>query len=320
MSPAFTVLGVNPETVTRPTTAREFGTSLLNGVDQHGNLQTGLALDFVPFLTFFGDQTSLSSYRQNRTERFLARSQLSFATTKGVTDEDKATRLGLGLRLTLWDKGDPRLDGDLDICYAGAVNDRPALARAAVLVAEGQQADGSWQVEGQADVGSPATYGACLATYQARRVLQRADPERYRTAVARAADWLRQVRVQTLPDAAAVLLALAGDESSEAVAQRGRCLGLVRKGESKEGGWGPYAKSAPEPFDTAVVLLALARYPDEPDAPAMVRRGRAYLIAAQRADGSWPETTRPAGAESYAQRLSTAGWATLALLAGQRAN
>src|SRR5207302_1065065 len=82
-----------------------------------------LALDFVPFLTFIGDQTSLSSYRQNRTERFLARSQLSFATTKGVTDEDKATRLGLGLRLTLWDKGDPRLDGDLDICYAGAVND-----------------------------------------------------------------------------------------------------------------------------------------------------------------------------------------------------
>ncbi len=116
-SPAFTVLGVNPETVTRPTTAREFATSLLNGVDQNGNFQSGLALDFVPYLTFFGGQTSLSSYRQNRMERLLARTQLSFATTKGVTEEDKATRLALGLRMTLWDKGDPRLDRLLDKCY-----------------------------------------------------------------------------------------------------------------------------------------------------------------------------------------------------------
>ncbi len=122
-SPAFTVLGVTPENVTHPTTAREFATSLLNGVDQRGNFQTGIALDFVPFLTFFGDQTSLSSYRKNRMERFLARTQVSFASTKGVTDDDKASRLALGFRLTLWDKGDPRLDRDLDTCYASALND-----------------------------------------------------------------------------------------------------------------------------------------------------------------------------------------------------
>ena len=34
----------------------------------------------------------------------------------------------------------------------------------------------------------------------------------------------------------------------------------------------------------------------------------------QEADGSWPETTRPPGADSYAQRISTTGWALLALL------
>ncbi|MEX0713581.1 MAG: hypothetical protein WD278_14585 [Pirellulales bacterium] len=32
-------------------------------------------------------------------------------------------------------------------------------------------------------------------------------------------------------------------------------------------------------------------------------------------DGSWPETTRPAGGQSYAQRISTTAWATIALLA-----
>jgi hypothetical protein len=122
-SPAFTVLGVNPETVTRPTTAREFATSLLNGVDQRGNFQSGVAFDFAPYLTFFGEQTSLFSYRHSAMERFLARTQLSFATTKGVTEEDKSARLGLGLRLTLWDKGDPRLDTVLDGCYTDALND-----------------------------------------------------------------------------------------------------------------------------------------------------------------------------------------------------
>jgi hypothetical protein len=123
-SPAFTVLGVNPETVTRPTTAREFATSILNGVDQRGNFQSGVALDFAPYLTFFGQQTSLFSYRHSLMERFLARTQFSFATTKGVTDSDKSARLALGLRLTLWDTGDPRLDNALDACYADALNNR----------------------------------------------------------------------------------------------------------------------------------------------------------------------------------------------------
>jgi hypothetical protein len=47
----------------------------------------------------------------------------------------------------------------------------------------------------------------------------------------------------------------------------------------------------------------------------MIDRGRAYLLESQLADGSWPETTRPAGAESYAHRVSTTAWATMALLA-----
>ena len=48
---------------------------------------------------------------------------------------------------------------------------------------------------------------------------------------------------------------------------------------------------------------------------AMIARGRKFLIAEQRDDGSWPETTRPPGNVSYAERISTAGWCTMALLA-----
>jgi hypothetical protein len=71
-------------------------------------------------------------------------------------------------------------------------------------------------------------------------------------------------------------------------------------------------------FDTAVVVLALVAQEPTAEVKAWRKRGRAFLLAAQEKDGSWAETTRPSGGDSYAQRLSTTGWATLALLAGGR--
>jgi hypothetical protein len=63
------------------------------------------------------------------------------------------------------------------------------------------------------------------------------------------------------------------------------------------------------------VLLALATVAGSAEVDPMRPRGRAFLVSLQEEDGGWPATTRPPGAESYAQRLSTTGWATLALLA-----
>lgn len=203
----------------------------------------------------------------------------------------------------------------MDALETGCVKDRQALIRAAELVVEHQDQDGSWQVVAPGTLGSPATYGTCLATYQARRVLQTADAGRYRTAIAGADQWLRKTAVRSVLDAAAVLLAMHGSADSDACAQQRQCLELIRKGESEKGGWGPYVHSPPEPFDSAVVLLALSRYAGQEQVKPMIQRGRAYLVSAQQRDGSWLETTRPRGAESYAQRLSTTGWATLALLA-----
>jgi hypothetical protein len=47
---------------------------------------------------------------------------------------------------------------------------------------------------------------------------------------------------------------------------------------------------------------------------ASIARGREFLAREQLADGSWPATTRPSGGDSYAQKISTTGWALLALL------
>lgn len=117
-SPAFTVLGVTPETVIRPTSPRAFATSLLNGVDQNGNFQSGLAMDFVPYLLVAGDDLTLRKYQNSQIVRLLSRTQFSFATTKGATEDDKSMRLALGLHMALWDRGDPRTDETLMSCLS----------------------------------------------------------------------------------------------------------------------------------------------------------------------------------------------------------
>ena len=200
---------------------------------------------------------------------------------------------------------------------AGLVTEREPLARAAAWVAELQSRDGAWQTQADGGIGSPATHGASVATYLARRTLARADPRKYAEAIAHADTWARRQTVKTVVGAAGVLLLLDRADDEAARVQRKACLEIIRQGVAKAGGWGPYVQASPEVFDTAVVLLALAVQTPTDETRTWIRRGRTYLAAAQNDDGSWPETTRPSGAVSYAQRLSTTGWATLALLATQ---
>ena len=200
----------------------------------------------------------------------------------------------------------------LDAIDVGLVDDRSALERAAALVASDQKPDGSWKLDVSGSIGSPATYGTFLATAVARRVLATADPKQFGAEIERTDRFLRDVEVKTVLAAAAVLGALAGAEDAAAIAQRENCLELIEKGHAPSGGWGPYVSSASEPFDTAVVVLALVRLGGHED---QVEAGRSYLLETQLDDGSWPETTRPAGQMSYAQYISTTGWALLALLA-----
>ena len=202
-----------------------------------------------------------------------------------------------------------------------------ALATAARIVAADQAADGSWRLDSSQSLGSPATYGTALATWSARRTLVRSGRPELAASIARADRWLRGLNAVTVLDAAAVVLALDRANDEEAVRQRQQRLEILRRGQAPGGGWGPYVTSPPEPFDTAVTMLALVEVSARPElaAPAFARadlqaaimRGRRYLLDSQLSDGSWPETTRPAQQESYAQRISTTAWATLALLGSQ---
>lgn len=198
---------------------------------------------------------------------------------------------------------------------AGQVKDRRALELAARKLIADQSADGAWRIEPDGALGSPATWGTTLATAMAQKVLRQTNSSEAAVAIRRAEQWLSRATPNNVLTAAPLLIATANRTDDAAQQKRQACLNLLRGAQTHDGGWGPYPDAAPEPFDTAVALLALSDLRDQSGVEDLMRRGRAFLIAQQNDDGSWTETTRPAGGESYAQRMSTTGWATLALLA-----
>ena len=110
--------------------------------------------------------------------------------------------------------------GLVDAIDAGLIKDTKPLGPAAKLVAENQHKDGSWKVDAEGTVGSPATYGSVLATHFARRALRRADADKYKDAIAKAERWLRTVPTKSVLDSAAVLLALHDADDADAKKQR----------------------------------------------------------------------------------------------------
>lgn len=198
---------------------------------------------------------------------------------------------------------------------AGLVDDQEALQRAGMLVAELQEPDGSWVTDAPGTLGSPATYGRALATGLSMRTLWECDPHKYARELTNARSWFAGHSPKSVLDAAAYLHSLSSAATNANDAQRQRAIQLVREGQSSEGGWGPFVNSPPEVFDTALVLLALSEQQARSELEPLIVRGREYLVSRQSIDGSWPATTRPPGAISYAQQLSTTGWAAQALFA-----
>jgi hypothetical protein len=202
-----------------------------------------------------------------------------------------------------------------------------ALDRAAAMLVAHQGENGSWRLSASQVLGGATFYGTALATAMAHRVLSRASTEALRVPRARAGAWLRAASVESVLDASSILIGLERDGDATAVRQRGRALDTLERGQGPDGGWGPYVTSQSEPFDTALAVLGLVAIRNVADletAPftpveldEAVRKARAYLTASQLEDGSWPETTRPAGGDSYAQRISTTAWALQALLASE---
>jgi len=200
------------------------------------------------------------------------------------------------------------------------------LEAAAKLLVADQAADGSWTTLDQSpSLGSPATYSTILATWSARTSLIASGMLPDNFTIVQADRWLRGLTVENVFEASSLLLALdlTGDVMADGL--RRTALGLVRSGQAETGGWGPDATSPPQVFDTAIAVLALSALNVEPriarstfrpeELLAAIAKGKAFIESQQGPDGSWPGTRPAAGQESYPQRISTTGWALLALLA-----
>ena len=189
-----------------------------------------------------------------------------------------------------------------------------ALQSAARDLAGLQFPDGSWAFEADGQVGSPIGYGRPLMTVVARNTLKSADPRKFAAQIDRANSWLLAFEPRTVLDSAAAILGLADSPDSDAATRIKSPLEIIKRGQSPRGGWGPYEIAPPEPFDTAIVLLALSRLEQNETNREMIAAGRRFLETTQLPDGAWPATTRPSGIESYQQKMSTTAWATIALL------
>lgn len=199
------------------------------------------------------------------------------------------------------------------------------LEAAAKLLVADQAANGSWELDSSQSLGSPATYGAILATWSARTSLVASGMLPDGFTIVQADRWLRGLTVENVFDASSLLLALdlTGDVMADGL--RRTALSMVRTAQADNGGWGPETGAPPQVFDTALAVLALSALSVEPRIARStyrpeqlleaIAKGKAFIESQQKPDGSWPETTRPAGQESYAQRISTTGWALLALVA-----
>lgn len=190
----------------------------------------------------------------------------------------------------------------------GQIRDRAPLNQAAQKLVAEQDSDGTWKIDAGNTLGSPATWGTPMATWMGWRVLQQVPQAK--AARDNAARALLAMQPKNVPTAATLLLFFTERNDP----RRDECKQFLLRAQTSEGGWGPYPDAPAECFDTALVLLALWPERKQAEIQRVIQRGRAFLIAQQAPDGSWPATTRPSGGTSYAQMMSTTGWGTLALL------
>jgi hypothetical protein len=195
----------------------------------------------------------------------------------------------------------------------GAITDRSGLHQAADRVAADLSPEGFWTSDDGGTVGSPVTYGSRLATAMAIRIFRIDGVDRHPKHLDAAERWLRSRTIENVVEASAVLMIEPKGHGASTVEGR-KAMSVLLVAQSKGGGWGPYPRSPVEAFDTALALIALAGLRGDNRIDSAIDRGRSALVAMQSHDGSFLASTRPPGGESYAQGISTTGWATIALL------
>lgn len=101
---AFTLLGINTNQITRPTTIKELATGLLNAWRPDGSLSPGLAFEWSPLL----QAKDLQTYQDEYWKRAIT-------FTAGTVKSHDTARMAVGIKWTPFDDTNPLLDHDLTV-------------------------------------------------------------------------------------------------------------------------------------------------------------------------------------------------------------
>jgi len=103
-TPALAFIGTTSEKITQPTTPKDIAAMIANGIDASGHVVQGLAGE-IAFRKIFLPNLDVDGYRKFW-PFILANTALSAGTVK-VAGDTSSTNIGLGLRVTLFDRSDP---------------------------------------------------------------------------------------------------------------------------------------------------------------------------------------------------------------------
>ena len=141
---------------------------------------------------------------------------------------------------------------------------------------------------------------------------------------ARATAWLAAEKAVTTEDRNMQLLGLFW--AGRGAAERGRLAKTILAKQRADGGWAQSDDLQSDAYATGVSLFALAEGGGVAPAHRAYKKGVAYLLSTQRADGSWHVKSRavkfqpffdggfPYGHDQWISSMAT-GWATAALAA-----
>jgi hypothetical protein len=116
-APAFKILGIQPDNILRPATTQELAISLSEPF-LSSKFPSAVAMEFSPYLTIAGSSLTLRNYQESSIKRILYRTRISVASRRSTSIGD-TTILAFGLRFTLLDESDLRLDKDyIDKIYS----------------------------------------------------------------------------------------------------------------------------------------------------------------------------------------------------------
>lgn len=103
-SPGFTILGVEPADIERPTDPNDFAISILNATNNLSLLPKNYSLEFAPGWIFFGNNIRYEDFKNNKVGNNLLQSlMISLAVvTEDIDSNTQRTKMGFGFKVSLF--------------------------------------------------------------------------------------------------------------------------------------------------------------------------------------------------------------------------